>query len=101
MIELAELIQTGMVVLFGTLGLVIFGIFFGLVYKGIDRKLAAHMQGRIGPPIRQPFRDVRKLFVKENIVPENAIPWIAKLLDSVPPQVKTTSLDLQLSNEAT
>ncbi len=79
MIELTEVIQTGMIVLFGTLGLVIFGIFFGLVYKGIDRKLAAHMQGRIGPPIRQPFRDVGKLFVKENIVPENAIPWIFNL----------------------
>ena len=79
MIELTEVIQTGMVVLFGTLGLVLFGIFFGLVYKGIDRKLAAHMQGRIGPPIRQPFRDVGKLFVKENIVPENAIPWIFNL----------------------
>jgi len=79
MIELTEVIRIGMVVLFGTLGLVIFGIFFGLVYKGIDRKLAAHMQGRIGPPIRQPFRDVGKLFVKENIVPENAIPWIFNL----------------------
>jgi len=79
MIGLTELIQTGMVVLFGALGLVLFGIFFGLAYKGIDRKLAAHMQGRIGPPIRQPFRDVGKLFVKENIVPENAIPWIFNL----------------------
>jgi len=79
MIELTEVIQTGMVVLFGALGLILFGIFFGLVYKGIDRKLAAHMQGRIGPPIRQPFRDVGKLFVKENIVPENAIPWIFNL----------------------
>ncbi len=52
-----------------------FGIFFGLLYKGLDRKLAAHMQARIGPPIRQPFRDVRKLFVKESIVPENAVGW--------------------------
>jgi formate hydrogenlyase subunit 4 len=37
------------------------------------------MQGRIGPPLRQPFRDVKKLFTKENIVPENAIPWIFHL----------------------
>jgi len=79
MIELTEVIQTGMVVIFGTLGLALFGIFFGLIYKGIDRKLAAHMQGRIGPPIRQPFRDVGKLFVKENIIPENAIPWVFNL----------------------
>jgi formate hydrogenlyase subunit 4 len=34
------------------------------------------MQGRIGPPFRQPFRDVAKLFVKENIVPDHAIPWV-------------------------
>jgi formate hydrogenlyase subunit 4 len=60
----------------GTIGLTIFGIFFGLIYKGIDRKLSAHMQGRIGPPIRQPFRDIVKLFTKENIVPDNAIPWV-------------------------
>jgi formate hydrogenlyase subunit 4 len=41
------------------------------------------MQGRIGPPFRQPFRDVAKLFVKENIVPDNAIPWIFNLIPLV------------------
>lgn len=56
------------------LGLI--AIFTGLLYKGIDRKIAAHMQARIGPPIRQPFRDVRKLLLKENIIPENAIEWL-------------------------
>jgi len=66
-------------VILGTLGVAVFGIIFGLLYKGIDRKIAAHMQGRIGPPIRQPFRDIVKLFTKENIVPENAIPWIFNL----------------------
>ncbi|MBU2565393.1 MAG: NADH-quinone oxidoreductase subunit H [Candidatus Thermoplasmatota archaeon] len=59
--------------------LAVLSIFMGLLYKGVDRKLAAHMQARIGPPIRQPFRDVRKLFIKENIVPENAVPWIYNL----------------------
>ena len=44
-------------VILGTLGIAVFGIIFGLLYKGIDRKIAAHMQGRIGPPIRQPFRN--------------------------------------------
>ena len=66
-------------IIFGTIILAGFGIFFGLLYKGIDRKISAHMQGRIGPPIVQPFRDVRKLFTKENIVPENAIDWIFNL----------------------
>jgi formate hydrogenlyase subunit 4 len=66
-------------IIIGTIGLAAFGIIFGLFYKGIDRKISAHMQGRIGPPIRQPFRDVVKLFTKENIVPENAIPWVFHL----------------------
>ncbi len=54
----------------------LFGVFFGLLTKGIDRKIAAHMQWRIGPPIIQPFRDVKKLFCKENIVPKNAVRWL-------------------------
>jgi ech hydrogenase subunit B len=39
----------------------------GLV-AGIDRKISAHMQGRVGPPILQPFYDVGKLFEKERTV---------------------------------
>jgi ech hydrogenase subunit B len=39
----------------------------GLV-SGIDRKITAHMQGRVGPPILQPFYDVGKLFEKEMTV---------------------------------
>ena len=76
---LNELIISIVTVIFGTIGIAGFGLFFGLLYKGIDRKIAAHMQGRIGPPIIQPFRDIRKLFVKENIIPENAINWIFNL----------------------
>jgi len=49
---------------------------FSLLYRGIDRKLVAHMQGRVGPPVIQPFRDVRKLLMKENIVPDGAISWL-------------------------
>ena len=52
------------------------GVVIGLFYKGIDRKLAARMQARVGPPLRQPFLDFFKLMIKENIVPENAVPWI-------------------------
>ncbi len=57
----------------------LFGLIAGLFLLGVDRKLAAHMQARIGPPLRQPFIDIRKLLVKENIVPENAIPWLFNL----------------------
>ena len=77
--EIQEIIRIAMTVIIGTVGLALFGIIFGLFYKGIDRKISARMQGRIGPPLRQPFRDVKKLFTKENIVPENAIPWIFHL----------------------
>jgi len=60
----------------GSIILALLGAFFGLLYRGIDRKLAAHMQGRIGPPIIQPFRDVRKLLVKESIIPEGGVSWL-------------------------
>jgi formate hydrogenlyase subunit 4 len=39
----------------------------GLV-AGVDRKITAHMQGRVGPSILQPFFDVGKLFEKEQTV---------------------------------
>ena len=77
--EFNEILRVGLTIIIGTIGLALFGIIFGLLYKGVDRKVSAHMQGRIGPPIVQPFRDVRKLFTKENIVPDNAIPWVFHL----------------------
>ncbi len=42
----------------------------GLLYEGIDRKLAARMQNRVGPPILQPFYDIWKLIEKEHMRPE-------------------------------
>ncbi len=48
----------------------------GILYRGIDRKLVARMQGRIGPPIIQPLRDIRKLLMKETIIPDGAIRWL-------------------------
>ena len=77
--EIQEILRVVVTIIIGTIGLALFGIIFGLFYKGIDRKISAHMQGRIGPPLRQPFRDVRKLFTKENIVPDNAVPWVFHL----------------------
>ena len=40
----------------------------GGLIAGIDRKITAKMQGRVGPPILQPFYDVLKLFEKEKVV---------------------------------
>ena len=44
----------------------------GLLLCGIDRKLVARMQKRVGPPILQPFYDFFKLCGKETIVPAAA-----------------------------
>ncbi len=40
----------------------------GGLIAGIDRKVTARMQGRVGPPVLQPFYDVGKLFEKENLL---------------------------------
>ncbi len=58
------------------IAMVVFGIFISLLFKGFDRRFAAYYQSRIGPPILQPFYDLRKLMMKQNIVPENAVKWI-------------------------
>ncbi len=55
---------------------VLLGTLFSLLFRGIDRRLSARMQGRYGPPVVQPFRDVRKLLMKESIVPGGAIGWL-------------------------
>ena len=41
--------------------------FVGGLLAGLDRKVSARMQGRVGPSILQPFYDVLKLFEKEPI----------------------------------
>ncbi len=72
---MTELLDIALAFVYGTV-LILLVILLGLLYKGIDRKLAARFQSRVGPPIRQPFRDVAKLFMKETITPDNAVPWI-------------------------
>ncbi|MBN3037252.1 MAG: NADH-quinone oxidoreductase subunit H [Candidatus Diapherotrites archaeon] len=48
----------------------------GLLFKSVDRRLVARMQARVGPPLVQPFRDLRKLMLKQCVVPEDAVAWI-------------------------
>lgn len=50
----------------------VFALLFGLLLKGLDRKLEAHLQRRVGPPVLQPFMDTLKLFGKEIMIPETA-----------------------------
>ena len=45
----------------------------GCLLAGLDRKVTARMQGRVGPPLLQPYYDVRKLFCKENTAVTTAI----------------------------
>jgi formate hydrogenlyase subunit 4 len=61
-----------MVVLVMLLGAFPVVIFLSLFFEGIDRKLYARMQKRIGPPIIQPFYDFVKLLNKESIFPVTA-----------------------------
>ena len=44
---------------------IILAPFAGGLMEGLDRKISARMQGRIGPPVLQPFYDVRKLMNKQ------------------------------------
>jgi ech hydrogenase subunit B len=45
----------------------VFAPIVGGLLSGLDRVISARMQGRIGPPLLQPFYDVFKLFQKQNI----------------------------------
>lgn len=50
------------------LGVVIFAVVApvaGCLLDGLDRKVSARMQGRVGPRLLQPYYDVRKLMSKE------------------------------------
>jgi NADH-quinone oxidoreductase subunit H len=42
----------------------------GLLTSWVDRKVTALVQMRVGPPLLQPFFDIRKLLIKETCVPE-------------------------------
>ncbi|AKB43205.1 MAG: NADH-quinone oxidoreductase subunit H [Clostridiaceae bacterium] len=40
----------------------------GCLASGVDRKITARLQGRVGPPLLQPYYDVKKLLSKDNMV---------------------------------
>ena len=50
----------------------LFVCIIGLLLAGVDRKVLARMQKRVGPPLIQPFYDFLKLVGKETIVPHAA-----------------------------
>lgn len=47
-----------------------FAAVLGLLYLGVDRKLLARLQNRVGPPVWQNFLDFFKLMTKESLKPE-------------------------------
>ena len=53
------------------LGYIVLAPLVGGLLAGLDRKLTARMQGRIGPPLLQPFYDVKKLLDKEILLINN------------------------------
>ncbi len=49
-----------LIVLIGTLAFAVLAPVVGCLLAGLDRKISARMQGRVGPPLLQPYYDVRK-----------------------------------------
>lgn len=61
------------------LGTLILGPLIGGLAMGLDRILTARIQGRIGPPLLQPFHDIAKLLRKEPVVlndVQNVYAWM-------------------------
>ncbi len=57
--------------------LVLLSPFIGGLLMGIDRKLSARMQSRMGPPIIQPFYDAIKLWGKQPFISSKLQPVLA------------------------
>lgn len=55
-----------------TFGYIILAPLIGGLMDGIDRKISARMQRRVGPPLLQPFYDVIKLLKKQVITVSSA-----------------------------
>ena len=59
-----------MQILITVIGCIVFAVLapiVGCLLAGLDRKISARMQGRVGPPILQPYYDVRKLLEKDHV----------------------------------
>lgn len=54
-------------VIIATIAFAIAAPVLGCLLSGVDRIVSARMQGRVGPPLLQPYYDVRKLLSKENV----------------------------------
>ncbi len=57
--------MTFLTTLIGIIAFAILAPIVGCLLDGLDRIISARMQGRVGPPLLQPYYDVRKLLAKE------------------------------------
>ena len=53
--------------LVGSVGFAVLAPVAGCLLAGLDRIISARMQGRVGPPLLQPYYDVRKLLAKDDV----------------------------------
>jgi ech hydrogenase subunit B len=60
-----------------TIAVVLLSPVIGGIIMGIDRKLTARMQSRMGPPLMQPFYDAIKLWGKEPFIASSLQPILA------------------------
>ena len=58
-------------IIVGTIAFAVLAPVVGCLLAGLDRKLSARMQGRVGPPILQPYYDLRKLLEKDRAAVNN------------------------------
>ena len=50
----------------------IFALVLGFFFKGLDRRVVARLQRRVGPPLAQPWYDTAKFLTKETLIPKTA-----------------------------
>ncbi|MBC8447286.1 MAG: NADH-quinone oxidoreductase subunit H [Chloroflexi bacterium] len=73
-----------------------------LAFQWIDRRVAARLQGRIGPPWFQPLADFIKLMAKEDMLPVGAHEWACAALPVVSlAAVLTAALYIPVGGRAT
>lgn len=56
----------------GVLAFLVIAPILGCILAGLDRKVTAGMQGRVGPKLLQPWWDFRKLLAKEDVTVNGA-----------------------------
>jgi len=56
-----------LITLAGSVAFAILAPIIGCLLAGAERKISARMQGRVGPPLLQPYYDVRKLLGKQDV----------------------------------